>query len=280
MSAMGISPHRDEGNDVEPHHGGHDHEHRRKRDVTPYDKFNRCFSAEQVMSLYTSTSEVDRGVFEKLCPSLISQTIFGDCTGEETHAEFGNTNAEKIGYSVAATFIICLCSILGAIAIPCASSKVYSGLMSTFVGLAVGTLFSDAVLYLIPAALGAHAHKGEGHDHSHEEERFVVEEPVRFGLAIMAGSTNLHPVAIMVIFGDAIHNFADGMAIGAAFTLSNTAGDFAVLLQSGLSVKKALAFNFLSALTAFGGLIVGLLVTTDDDVSRWIFAGGCFCTSR
>ncbi|KAH9496764.1 hypothetical protein Btru_009324, partial [Bulinus truncatus] len=349
MSAMGISPHRDEANDVEPQDGGHDHDHRRKRDVTPYEEFNRCFSAEQVMSLYTSTSEVDRGVFEKLCPSLISQTIFGDCTGEETHVGFGNTNAEKIGYSVAATFIICLCSILGAIAIPCASSKVYSGLMSTFVGLAVGTLFSDAVLHLIPAALGAHAHKGEGHDHSHEEEGFVVEEPVLFGLAIMAGlyffyilekimskysnhshspegqecvqiqlfdsakyvnfvseelalkesptpannqsscSTNLHPVAIMVIFGDAIHNFADGLAIGAAFTLSNTAGlatsiavfchelphelgDFAVLLQSGLSVKKALAFNFLSALTAFGGLIVGLLVTTSDDVSRWIFA--------
>ena len=73
---------------------------------------------------------------------------------------------------------------------------------------------------------------------------------------------NIFFVAWMVIFGDGIHNLADGLAIGAAFSESYTSGlstsiavlchelphevgDFAMLLKAGMSVKQAVFYNIL-----------------------------------
>jgi len=77
----------------------------------------------------------------------------------------------------------------------------------------------------------------------------------------------------MILVGDTMHNLVDGILIAAAFmtdvrlgiitTIAITAheipqevGDFLILLHSGFSKKKALAFNLLSSgATLVGGLL-------------------------
>ena len=68
-------------------------------------------------------------------------------------------------------------------------------------------------------------------------------------------------VAWMIIFGDGVHNFIDGLSIGAAFTESiltgisvsiavvceefpHELGDFAVLLNSGMNIKQVKIHRF------------------------------------
>ena len=62
------------------------------------------------------------------------------------------------------------------------------------------------------------------------------------------------------------------------FVLFLHSGDFAVLLAAGMSVKKALLANLLSALSCYIGLAIGIYVGQEGEVRFWIFAvaGGMF----
>ncbi len=80
------------------------------------------------------------------------------------------------------------------------------------------------------------------------------------------------PTAPLIISGDALHNFLDGITIAASFLVSfqlgmvtalavffheipHEIGNFGVLLDSGMSRKSALVYNALSGLVAFLGAI-------------------------
>lgn len=103
--------------------------------------------------------------------------------------------------------------------------------------------------------------------------------------------SKLSPVAFMVILGDGLHNITDGMAIGAAFALDpvtglatafavlchelpHELGDFALLLQTGVSIKKAMLFNFYSSILSVMGMVLGLVIAgIETSFVRWIYAG-------
>lgn len=84
---------------------------------------------------------------------------------------------------------------------------------------------------------------------------------------------NIKPSAYLVLFGDTIHNLVDGVAIAAAFLVDSATGitttiaiaaheipqelaDFSILLHSGMKKRKALLYNFITALTAVLGAII------------------------
>ncbi len=80
--------------------------------------------------------------------------------------------------------------------------------------------------------------------------------------------------AWLILLGDAVHNFIDGLALAAAFSesiplgiatavavfsheLPQEVGDFAILLSGGFSARRAFAYNLLSALAALLGAVGG-----------------------
>ena len=83
-----------------------------------------------------------------------------------------------------------------------------------------------------------------------------------------------HPAAgTLILIGDGLHNFIDGILIAAAFLtdvhlgvvtslavaaheIPQEVGDFAVLLHSGFSTRKAFVFNLLSSLTTIIGALL------------------------
>ncbi|KAM6989830.1 zinc transporter ZIP6 [Tautogolabrus adspersus] len=119
-------------------------------------------------------------------------------------------------------------------------------------------------------------HHPHSHSHSYSEQHFQ-----EAGVATLAW---------MVIMGDGLHNFSDGLAIGAAFTdglssgfstsvavfcheLPHELGDFAVLLKAGMTVRQAILYNVLSAMMAYLGMVTGILIGHyADNISMWIFA--------
>jgi zinc and cadmium transporter len=93
---------------------------------------------------------------------------------------------------------------------------------------------------------------------------------------------------LLVIFGDGVHNFIDGVAITASFLTSAPLGittslavaahevpqeiaDMGILLANGLSKKKALFFNFLSALTALLGALIAFYFAEFIERNLYIF---------
>lgn len=107
-----------------------------------------------------------------------------------------------------------------------------------------------------------HAH-GHAHGHSHSPAQG---EPAARGASGRTGA--------MIVIGDSMHNFVDGLIIAAAFAsdprvgtitalaimahgVPQESGDFLVLLHGGLSRRRALAMNLVSSLAMVAGGLAG-----------------------
>ncbi|HEU4581290.1 MAG TPA: ZIP family metal transporter [Polyangiaceae bacterium] len=184
--------------------------------------------------------------------------------------------------SLASVVFVSAVSLVGLLMLPFERARA-ERLARLLVSLAVGSLLGDAFIHLLPEAF--------------EQRRrtalatsllvlagmllfFVVEKLVRHQRLSREeqGERLARPELLMVnVLGDAVHNFIDGVLLGASYLISpalgvsttlavfchelpQEIGDFAVLLHSGLSVRKAVAVNVASAGTAVLGTLTSLIV--------------------
>jgi zinc and cadmium transporter len=183
-------------------------------------------------------------------------------------------------YTIASAIIVSLLSFIGVFAL--ALNKENLNKVTAFlVSISAGALLGDAFLHLMPEAaenkdgllvwlwlLGGiilffilekiihwhHCHNPAQHEHEH-----------------------VHALGKMNLIGDGLHNFLDGLIIAGAFLVNIPLGiattiaviaheipqeisDFGILIYSGFSRIKALAFNFFSGAISTVGAIAGLLI--------------------
>jgi zinc and cadmium transporter len=171
-------------------------------------------------------------------------------------------------------------------------------MVERMVSLSVGILLSTALLHALPEAfeseadahtlfavlLGGllaffllekfailrHSHHYEGDGHSHEHGHDAHE----------AGKAGW-----MILVGDGLHNFTDGILIAAAFLadphlgvitavaiiaheIPQEVGDFIVLLNAGFTRRRAYVYNLICSLMAVLGGVIGY--TMLESASGWI----------
>ncbi|WP_455198002.1 ZIP family metal transporter [Kaarinaea lacus] len=188
------------------------------------------------------------------------------------------------------------------------SENIRSRLVPHLVSFAIGSLLGAAFLGLLPHAVAGkgvddfhllfltvllgllgffllekmvlwrHCHvehcEAHGHDHNHDH-----------------GHQNDSKAAgMMVLLGDGMHNFVDGVLITAAFLtdvhlgivtalaiaaheIPQEVGDFVVLLHSGFTRGKALLYNVLSSLTTIVGALLAYVWLADmEEVLPYVLA--------
>lgn len=168
-------------------------------------------------------------------------------------------------------------------------------ILMILVGFSSGTLIGSAFLDLLPEALS-------------EMDAVRVFTYVIVGIMVFfalekflywrhchEGECPVHMFAYLNLIGDGVHNFIDGMIIAATFMFSmdlgfattlavifhevpQEIGDFGIQVYGGLARRKALAYNFLSALAAVAGAIITYFLSylQNMEVLLVAFAAGGF----
>jgi zinc and cadmium transporter len=186
--------------------------------------------------------------------------------------------------------ILLATTIAGVVSISAAavfSFALLSRMVERMVSLSVGILLATSLLHALPEAfeskadtrvlfatlLGgllafflleklailrhSHHHEGDGHSHEHGHD------------AHEAGKAGW-----MILVGDGMHNFTDGILIAAAFLanpqlgivtglaiiaheIPQEIGDFIVLLNAGFTRRRAYAYNLICSLMAVAGGLLG-----------------------
>ncbi len=179
--------------------------------------------------------------------------------------------------TLVSVFIVSAISLAGIFALAL-REKLLEKALFVLIAVAAGTLLGVAFLDLIPEAI---EEGGQGillYVLSGMMAFFVLERFI-FWHHCHDRECDVHAFSYLNLIGDGAHNLIDGMVIAAAYMTSiplgfattiaiilheipQEVGDFAILVYGGFSRKKALFYNFLSALAAFVGVALAYLFSS------------------
>lgn len=201
----------------------------------------------------------------------------------------------ELAYIILATLIVSLISFAGIFTLTL-KGRILDKILLILVGLSAGTLMGGAFIHLLPESIEG----GIGTDAFLVVLAgfilfFVIEKFLHWRHC-HKGECEVHTFTYMNLIGDSIHNFIDGLIMAASFVASIPLGitttiaisvheipqeisDFGVLIYGGFSKKKAFLLNFLVALTAVAGGLIGYVLSSQvENVAFYIlpFAAGGF----
>lgn len=180
---------------------------------------------------------------------------------------------------VAATIINSLVSLVGMLSF-FIENKSLPKIIFALVSFSAGTLLAGALLSLLPEAA---AYLEIGVVSLYFLLGFIlffcIEKFLRWHHCHETGHCDTHPFTYLILIGDGVHNFIDGIIIAAAFSVNSSfgflttgmilvheipqeLGDFGALVYGGMDKKKALLLNFFSQVTCVIGGIVGWFFST------------------
>lgn len=174
--------------------------------------------------------------------------------------------------------IVSAISLIGIFALMLPRSNL-NRLTMMLVSLSAGALLGDSFLHLIPEA----AEKNNASSTwlwllAGIIIFFILEKVIHWRHCHLPTNTSHpHPVGLMNLIGDGLHNFTDGIAIAGSFLIDyrlglattiavisheipGELGDFAVLIYAGYSRFKAVVYNFVSAIAAVVGALLTLII--------------------
>jgi len=185
-------------------------------------------------------------------------------------------------FAFASVIAVSLASLAGLLTLSMTADRVRN-LAAFFVSFAAGALLGDTFIHLVPEMFAA------------ERETlwpsllilagillfFVVEKLLRHEHGLLHRHHHGEPLhrpalAAVNVLGDAIHNYIDGLLIGASWLVSPAVGisttiavllheipqelgDFGILVHSGLTVRQATLLNLASAAVAILGTTTAIV---------------------
>jgi zinc and cadmium transporter len=178
---------------------------------------------------------------------------------------------------LASTFLVSLISLIGIFTLMIKDSLLHK-ILFCLVGFSAGALIGSAFLHILPECL-------ENNKSTAVFSYlilgiiifFIMERFLHWRHCHEEGACKTHAFTYLTLVGDGFHNFVDGMVIAASFVASLQLGmvttlaiilheipqelsDFAILVYGGFTKKKALLFNFASALMAMLGALAGYFI--------------------